>query len=98
MQPFKRYVEIGRVALVNYGKEYGRLVVIVDVIDQNRVCLCFCFGFFSFYYLSLFFSLDPWDAHLFSLVALKQKTMIFFRLGVDKNLSYDFRCYIDGWI
>ncbi|KZV21498.1 hypothetical protein F511_08263 [Dorcoceras hygrometricum] len=34
--PFKRYVEIGRVALVNYGKEYGHLVVIVDVIDQNR--------------------------------------------------------------
>ena len=34
--PFKRYVEIGRVALVNYGKDYGRLVVIVDVIDQNR--------------------------------------------------------------
>ncbi|XP_057531342.1 60S ribosomal protein L14-1-like [Amaranthus tricolor] len=35
--PFKRYVEIGRVALVNYGKEYGRLVIIVDVLDQNRV-------------------------------------------------------------
>ncbi|GFZ17686.1 ribosomal protein L14 [Actinidia rufa] len=35
--PFKRYVEIGRVALVNYGKDYGRLVVIVDVIDQNRI-------------------------------------------------------------
>ncbi|KAK9945042.1 hypothetical protein M0R45_010574 [Rubus argutus] len=34
--PFKRYVEIGRVALVNYGSDYGRLVVIVDVIDQNR--------------------------------------------------------------
>ncbi|CAJ1976450.1 unnamed protein product [Sphenostylis stenocarpa] len=34
--PFKRYVEIGRIALVNYGKEYGKLVVIVDVIDQNR--------------------------------------------------------------
>ncbi|ERN13097.1 60S ribosomal protein L14-2 [Amborella trichopoda] len=34
--PFKRYVEIGSVALVNYGKDYGRLVVIVDVIDQNR--------------------------------------------------------------
>ncbi|KAK7268849.1 hypothetical protein RIF29_21558 [Crotalaria pallida] len=33
--PFKRFVEIGRVALINYGKEYGRLVVIVDVIDQN---------------------------------------------------------------
>ena len=38
LQPFKRYVEIGRVAQINYGKEYGRLVVIVDVIDQNRVC------------------------------------------------------------
>ncbi|KAE8667997.1 putative 60S ribosomal protein L14 [Hibiscus syriacus] len=24
--PFKRYVEIGRVALVNYGKDYGKLV------------------------------------------------------------------------
>ncbi|XP_075648848.1 large ribosomal subunit protein eL14z [Castanea sativa] len=34
--PFRRFVEIGRVALVNYGKEYGRLVVIVDVVDQNR--------------------------------------------------------------
>ena len=22
---------------MNYGKDYGRLVVIVDVIDQNRV-------------------------------------------------------------
>lgn len=37
IQPFKRFVEVGRVALVNYGKEYGRLVVIVDIIDQNRV-------------------------------------------------------------
>nr|XP_023919990.1 60S ribosomal protein L14-1 [Quercus suber]POF00758.1 60s ribosomal protein l14-1 [Quercus suber] len=34
--PFRRFVEIGRVALVNYGKEYGRLVVIVDIVDQNR--------------------------------------------------------------
>ncbi|KAJ1692421.1 hypothetical protein LUZ63_009119 [Rhynchospora breviuscula] len=33
---FKRFVEIGRVALINYGKDYGRLVVIVDVVDQNR--------------------------------------------------------------
>ncbi|KAK9225698.1 hypothetical protein WN943_010742 [Citrus x changshan-huyou] len=29
------YVEIGRVALINYGKDYGKLVVIVDVLDQN---------------------------------------------------------------
>ncbi|KAI4318051.1 hypothetical protein L6164_025860 [Bauhinia variegata] len=34
--PFKRFIEIGRVALINYGKDYGKLVVIVDVIDQNR--------------------------------------------------------------
>ncbi|GAU43010.1 hypothetical protein TSUD_28290 [Trifolium subterraneum] len=34
--PFKRFVEIGRVALVNYGEDYGKLVVIVDVIDQTR--------------------------------------------------------------
>jgi len=37
VQPFKRYVKIGRVAQINYGKEYGRLIVIVDVIDQNKV-------------------------------------------------------------
>ena len=30
-------MEIGRVALVNYGKDYGKLVTIVDVVDQNRV-------------------------------------------------------------
>lgn len=35
--PFTRYVEIGRVALVNYGEEYGKLYVIVDVLDNNRV-------------------------------------------------------------
>lgn len=35
--PFSRYVEIGRVALVNYGADAGKLVVITDVIDSNRV-------------------------------------------------------------
>ncbi len=33
--PFKRYVEIGRVAFINHGKDYGKLGVFVDVIDQN---------------------------------------------------------------
>ncbi|KAM3338014.1 hypothetical protein P3S68_032340 [Capsicum galapagoense] len=28
--PFKRFVEIRRVELVNYGKDYGKLAVIVD--------------------------------------------------------------------
>jgi len=35
--PFKRYIEIGRVCVCNYGSDYGKLVVIVDVIDQQRV-------------------------------------------------------------
>jgi hypothetical protein len=37
--PFKRYVEIGRVALINFGEDYGKLVVITDVVDQNRVSI-----------------------------------------------------------
>lgn len=35
--PFQRYVEVGRVVIINYGKEYGKLYVITDVVDQNRV-------------------------------------------------------------
>mmetsp|Transcript_10682 Transcript_10682/g.12490 ORF Transcript_10682/g.12490 Transcript_10682/m.12490 type:complete len:128 (-) Transcript_10682:106-489(-) len=35
--PFKRNVEIGRVALVNFGEDSGKLLVIVDVLDMNRV-------------------------------------------------------------
>ena len=37
--PFRRYVSIGRVAYVNLAEDplYGKLVVIVDVVDQNRV-------------------------------------------------------------
>lgn len=36
---FKRFVEIGRVAYVSFGPHAGKLVAIVDVIDQNRVSL-----------------------------------------------------------
>lgn len=35
-QPSKYLVEIGRVALVDFGPDAGKLVTIVDVIDQNR--------------------------------------------------------------
>jgi hypothetical protein len=37
--PFRRYVSIGRVAYVNLAEDplYGKLVVIVDIVDQNRV-------------------------------------------------------------
>ena len=37
--PFQRYVEVGRVVLINYGKEYGKLYVITDIVDQNRVSI-----------------------------------------------------------
>lgn len=37
--PYQRYVEIGRVAMINFGAEYGSLVVISDVVDQNRVSM-----------------------------------------------------------
>ena len=35
---YKRFVEVGRVALINYGEQYGKLCVIMDVLDHNR-CL-----------------------------------------------------------
>ena len=35
--PFSRLAEIGRVVLVNYGPETGKLLVITDIVDQNRV-------------------------------------------------------------
>ncbi|CAB0041236.1 unnamed protein product [Trichogramma brassicae] len=35
--PFERFVQTGRVAYVSHGSNKGKLVAIVDVIDQNRV-------------------------------------------------------------
>ncbi len=35
---FKRFVEVGRVALINYGPDEGKLAVIIDIVDQNK-CL-----------------------------------------------------------
>ena len=35
---FKRYVEVGRVVLINYGPETGKLATIIDIVDQNK-CL-----------------------------------------------------------
>lgn len=36
MSVFKKFVEVGRVALINKGARTGSLVVIVDIADQNR--------------------------------------------------------------
>jgi hypothetical protein len=35
--PFKRTVEVGRVVLCNYGPDAGKIFVIVDILDSNRV-------------------------------------------------------------
>lgn len=35
---FKRFVEVGRVVLVNDGPSKGKLAAIVEIIDHARVC------------------------------------------------------------
>ncbi|KAJ3056690.1 60S ribosomal protein L14 [Rhizophlyctis rosea] len=34
---FSRFVEVGRVVLITYGPDAGKLAVIVDIIDHSRV-------------------------------------------------------------
>ncbi|KAI8375930.1 ribosomal protein L14-domain-containing protein [Radiomyces spectabilis] len=36
---FKRQVEVGRVVLLNYGADSGKLAVIVDIVDHNRALI-----------------------------------------------------------
>ncbi len=36
---FKNFIEPGRVAYVNFGKDFGKVAVIVDIVDANRVLL-----------------------------------------------------------
>lgn len=38
-QAFKRYVEVGRVVLVNKGEGEGKLATIVEIVDHNRVSI-----------------------------------------------------------
>lgn len=45
LQLFTRFVEVGRVVLINYGPDNGKLATIIDVVDQNKVrtpCLFCC--------------------------------------------------------
>ena len=35
---FKRHVEVGRVVLIDFGPEKGKLATIIDIVDQNK-CL-----------------------------------------------------------
>lgn len=34
---FERYVEVGRAVVITYGPNYGKLAVIVEIIDHGRV-------------------------------------------------------------
>ena len=36
---FSRFVEVGRVCLINYGPDAGKLCTIVDVIDAKKVLI-----------------------------------------------------------
>ena len=36
-QTFTRFVEVGRVVLINYGPDAGKLATIIDVVDAKRV-------------------------------------------------------------
>ncbi len=36
---FSRYVEIGRVCLINYGPDQGKLCTIIDVVDSNKALI-----------------------------------------------------------
>ncbi len=39
MVQFKRFVEPGRLALISFGPDAGKMVTIVDIIDQRRVII-----------------------------------------------------------
>jgi len=36
---FTRFVEVGRVVLVNYGPDAGKLATVVDIVDGKRVLI-----------------------------------------------------------
>mmetsp|Transcript_16083 Transcript_16083/g.21024 ORF Transcript_16083/g.21024 Transcript_16083/m.21024 type:complete len:132 (-) Transcript_16083:216-611(-) len=35
---FTRFMQVGRIVLINYGPEEGKLATVVDIVDQNK-CL-----------------------------------------------------------
>ena len=36
---YTRFVEVGRLVIVNYGADTGKVAVIVEIIDHNRVLI-----------------------------------------------------------
>lgn len=45
---YNKYVQIGRVVFISQGKDEGKLAVVVNVVDANRVSILFkiCFVMF----------------------------------------------------
>ena len=39
MVNFTRFVQVGRVVLINYGDDAGKLATIMDIVDQRRVLI-----------------------------------------------------------
>ncbi|KAI9909778.1 hypothetical protein PsorP6_011183 [Peronosclerospora sorghi] len=39
IQTFTRFVSIGRVVLINYGPDAGKIATIIDVVDENRALI-----------------------------------------------------------
>lgn len=39
LQTFTRFVEVGRVVLINFGEDAGKLATIIDIVDSKRVRL-----------------------------------------------------------
>lgn len=37
LQGFTRFVEVGRVVLINYGENAGKLATVIDIVDSKRV-------------------------------------------------------------
>jgi hypothetical protein len=58
LQPYKRFVQIGRVVLVSFGPDAGKLAVIVNVLDHNRVRVLI-HHFLSFIEIFPFFFVGP---------------------------------------
>ena len=34
---YKRFAEVGRIVLIQYGPDAGKLATIIDIVDQNKV-------------------------------------------------------------
>ena len=39
LQGLRDFIEAGRVCFINYGEDYGKLVVVVDFVDYTRVLI-----------------------------------------------------------